>query len=185
VRRLVESLRKTEPDVARRTTLDQLLEQARSADRFRESAAGVAMLSVDTLEPGSRWRGVVAGTSAWAAAAAITGLAPVLASPFPGALAGVLVAIAPLAWFAGRTGGGTRALRGFLLGLAVIGPGICMPVLMLAGPAQYRSLGPGGNIVLGWSIAAGLAAALIAHHRDRRRRGSLSAVAPEAVGDAA
>jgi hypothetical protein len=170
VRRLVESLRKTEPDAARRASLDELFQQAIGSDLFRETARVATLQPYGLAEAQIRWNALIWGTASWAAAILAAGVWP--AHDFSIAMLVAVAAVAPITWVAARnarTGGDSRTyLRGFLLGLVAIGPGLAVPIALLW-RGQYDPPGYGDNVLVAWGIVTGLCVALGAIPRGRQR----------------
>ncbi|HZY20485.1 MAG TPA: hypothetical protein VFE82_18595 [Ramlibacter sp.] len=152
IERLVQSLRTTEPEAARRALLDQAQLQARADDLFDEDIGPGAIDAAGRAAARARWCGLVAGVAAWLAAALV----------FTSWNAGEPLRLGATAALLLGTGGlVARMVRrmpgcgpGLVTGLALVGPGVAIPSLLLAVGAAYERMGAGAEALLVWVLVA-------------------------------
>lgn len=144
LRRLSESLQRTEPDPDKRQQLEQMLSIAVGADHFMQTQA--ARLPDPASQPTQRrWRGLLLGLLAWALTLAGTGLRPL---PLLALGLGLTLAIAAVAarqrWWLPDAAG----RPGLLLGGAFLGPGLGLLALLAWAPQRFEHLGMPGTVLL-------------------------------------
>lgn len=185
IRRLVHSLRHTEPDAGRRAELEAALERATGTDRFRTDAPP-QVIEAPGRGATRQLRGVGWGVAAWllgaAGAALLRDGAPWVA----------LIALLALggAWAVGLAlelrSTPRRALGvGLGLGLLLAGPGLVVPWVLATGALAQARLGPWAEglalLVAVATLAVGCTVAL----RHRRQARQLQAGLPAPGGDRA
>lgn len=157
VRRLVHSLRQTEPEAVRRAELDASLQRASGDEHFRGDDPAVVIGAHDGAHAASRFAGIVLALVAWAwCATAILLVHARLLGAGPAAacvVAGLLLLAVPARHELRRRA--TRAAAtGFGIGSLVIGPGILLPAWLALGPGHLAALGVVADAVLLALIAA-------------------------------
>lgn len=175
IRRLVNSLRQTEPEAVRRAELDAALQRATADEQFRGEGPVPASLSVDSAAAAARWAGIVLALAAWvwACTAGLLVHAGIVTAGVAAAVAvaGLALLGAP-AWRESRRPSGRAFATGVALGALVLGPGLVLAPWLAAGV----KLGGSADLVAA-AIAAGSIAMLSMGWRAPAR--------PQEAGDAA
>jgi hypothetical protein len=174
IARVVQSLRKTEPDASRRAELDEALRTATGADRFASGAMQV-LPDADAGPSRSRLLGVVAGVGAWVPALMLVSFWPAAESwdalHWSAIVALSCVVALGLLWSNARwRAAAWRALaEGFILGFAFAGPGLFATAAVLAQPAVAWPFSTGGVAMEIW-VALGCIRSLLAGELRRPAR---------------
>jgi hypothetical protein len=168
VRRLVQSLRQTEPDAERRAALDRTLEEANGADRFEDVDARPLDCSPGP-QADARWYGLWLGIAPWLPPALLaTGSTPSAAAAW---VAGLAVAAA-MAWhLRARHARFARIewrqwLPAAAFGVACAGPGVWLVATAWLQPAIAWPRSATGSVLALW-VALGCVTALVAGLRRR------------------
>jgi hypothetical protein len=157
VSRLVQSLRRTEPDASRRALLDQALAQACGSDQFEDAPP---LPATTQAEARLRWHALLLACAAW-----LLALAPVLwagpqlrawgpghwaaAAALPFALGLLGAAVLARGGQGGRAQPRRELAAGLATGLLFVGPGLFMTcVLALCPEAAWPKAWPGDALAL-------------------------------------
>ncbi|MEO5671727.1 MAG: hypothetical protein ABIR26_13620 [Ramlibacter sp.] len=159
--RLAQSLGKTEPDSERRAELEQLLRDTIGQDRFRGDGAQESLAVPGQQDARGRWHGATIAVAAWLCAVLAQVVMPEATARMPAAALLATVTLTGLLGFKlACRGACASAVTGFTLGFVAPGPGLAIPLLLLASPDTYQRLGVAGDALLAWSALGSLGVAL-------------------------